>query len=111
MKKENYYLDIHKKVTDDLLDIQNYIIETYYDIYAAERITKLFYKSFNDLLYFPDAFQFVNNWMLMASGVRLKRIRKYNIYYRIEENKVVILMVCSSRRLFSNIINELIQRL
>ena len=55
MKKENYYLEFHKKVGDDLLEIQNYIIDYFYDINAADRITNKLIKAFGDIVYSPES--------------------------------------------------------
>lgn len=111
MKKENYYLEFHKKVKNDLLDIQNYIIENYFDIYAADKLTNKFFKSFLDLTYLPDAYQFIDDNNLKLKGVRVKKIRRYNIYYKVEDDVVVILMVSNSKRSFMNVVDELVKRM
>ena len=111
MKRENYYLEFHKKVGDDLLEIQNYIINNFYDINAADRITNKLINSFFDIVYSPQSYQIIENDQLASEGVRIKKIKKYNIYYQIKNDVVVILLVSSTRRSILNVINELARRI
>lgn len=111
MKKENYYLEFHKKVGDDLLEIQNYIIDNFYDINAADRITNKLIKAFGDIVYSPESYQIIDNDQLANDMVRIKKIIKYNIYYQIKSDTVVILLVSSNRRSITNIFNELLSRI
>ena len=111
MKTKNYIVEYTKKAKNDVDEVYDTIVSKYYDIFAAKKAAdKINYAIYN-IIPFPEAYPLIEDEFLKLKGIRVKKIRKYNIYYIVKDDVVVILMVSNSKRSFMNVVDELVKRI
>ena len=83
---ENFGINITDGCNNDIKNIADYISTVFLDDNLANKVVLELYADIKKLSYLAPMFNLCENEQLRDKGIRKYRVRKYNIYYEIDEN-------------------------
>lgn len=86
-----YKVLISRSAELDIIDIEAYIRETFFDLVAAERIAKQIQLKISSLVIFPERSRLDDNYYFV-------KVKNYRIIYRVKGKTVYIVRVLHSRQ-------------
>ncbi len=90
-----------KTAYKDLIDILNYISITLSNYRAAEKLYKNILQKLDQLVYFSNMGETVNNTFFNNKNVKIIMINKFKLYYIFseEEKEIIILRILYSKQI------------
>lgn len=111
MKIKNYTVKFTKKANDDINDIYDYILNKYFDVFAAGNAYNRIFKDIRNIIPYPYAYPEIDIDLLRNKGIHLKKTRKYKIFYSVGDEIILIIHICSNKKSYENIIVDLLERI
>ena len=104
--QEKYEIQISLRAKNDLINIVKYIKDELKEPSIAKKYASIIKEKIRDLEYNPQRYSIVDNNAIKDLQVRKLIIKRYIIFYRVSENKRIVII---DRILYgaSNWINEL----
>lgn len=83
---ENFSINITDGCSNDIKNIADYVSKVFLDENLANKVALELFADIKKLSYLAPVFQICENETLSAKDIRKYRVKKYIIYYVIDEN-------------------------
>ena len=92
---ENFSINLTDGCNNDIKSIADYISSVFLDDDLANKVVLELFADIKKLSYLAPMFSLCENEQLSAKGIRKYRVKKYSIYYVIDDrtNTVIVLRV------------------
>lgn len=87
---ENFSINITDGCYNDIKNIADYISNVFLDDDLANKVILELFADIKKLSYLATMFQLCENEKLNSNGIRKYRVKKYIIYYVVDENIKVV---------------------
>ena len=99
-----YKIKVSPKALNDLEEIKNYIENTLQNPTAAKNTVKKIIETYESLNLFPERGIPVQKYVPFLTDYRFVLANNYSIFYRIENQNVLVVRILYSKRDFLNIL-------
>lgn len=99
-----YNVIITQNALDDIAELFNYIKTALNEPTVASEMKKVILSAVDSLEEFPMRSSIIDTEPFHSSGVRKILVKNYFIFYRVHEDRVVILRILYNRRDWHNIL-------